>query len=410
MSKLEERAWSKKWCKQLIVIIPFAIACLNGSAYPLDPPPITPIDEFFVLGSPPPVPNDWHLIVDGEVEFPLALSLEDLMLYPSTTEMSTLECYFPVGPTLFIGNANWSGVRLNTVIQQASPLAGAVSVNFHAIDEYSMGPFSLSELMQRDDILLAYGMNGQTLPPEQGYPLKLVLPGIAGYQNARWLEYIEITASPPNLALNHYPIHAKIFEPLAEMGGKIALGTYVIRGIAYAGRASEITQVEISMDDGATWQPAQLLNYFVPNVWKLWEFTWHIPQVGQYRICARAIDSLGNVQREEFGDYGWRGFIITVDVDYDDDVDGVADSLDNCPDLYNPSQTDSDGDAIGNACDDDCPNLDGLNPVALDDFSILAHNWLLAGPNLPADLNRNQIVNTDDLAILTDYWLSQCYE
>jgi DMSO/TMAO reductase YedYZ molybdopterin-dependent catalytic subunit len=408
MKKSEEKVTSKEWRKTLIVIITFATGHLSSIGYSLEPPPITPIDEFYTLHTAPNIPDDWNLIVDGAVQSPLSLTLEDLMQYPATTEMATLECHFPVGPSLLIGNANWTGVPLNTIIQEAAPLTEAASITFHALDGYSMGPYSLDELTQRDDILLAYGMNDQTLPLEQGYPLKLVLPGIAGYQNARWLDHLEIETSEPSIALNHYPIHARIFEP--QIGQTIALGTYTIRGMAYAGQEIEITNVEISMDDGATWEPAQLLNYFVPNVWKHWEFTWEISQVGQYQICARAQDSLGNTQREEIGDFGWRGFIIAVDVDYDDDVDGVADSIDNCPNDYNPSQTDSDGDGTGNACDADCPNLDGLNPVAFVDFSILADSWLLTGTSLPGDLNMSESVDANDLAIMADYWLSQCYE
>jgi len=394
--------------KALTLIVCFAMSYLSTVGYSLEPPPVTPVDEFFVLGAPPNTPHNWNLVVGGAVQSPLSLSLAELMQYPATTEMATLECYFPFGPNLLIGNANWTGVPLNTIIQQASPLKEAVSITFHAIDGYSLGPYSLDELTQRDDILLAYDMNGQTLPPEQGYPLKLVLPGIAGYQNVRWLDHLEIETSQPNMVLNHYPIHARIFEP--RIGQTIALGTYTIRGMAYAGQGLEITNVEISIDDGATWEPAQLLNYFVPNVWKHWEFTWQIPQVGQYQICVRAQDSLGNIQREQPGNFGWRGFTVTVNVDYDNDVDGVADSIDNCPNVYNPSQTDSDGDGAGNACDADCPNLDGLNPVGFADFAILAYNWLLTGTNLPGDLDMNESVDVNDLAIMADYWLSQCYE
>jgi DMSO/TMAO reductase YedYZ molybdopterin-dependent catalytic subunit len=330
------------------------------------------------------------------------------MQYPATTEMATLECYFPIGPRLLIGNANWTGVPLNTIIQETSPLSEAASITFHAIDGYSMGPYSLDELTQRDDILLAYGMNDQTLPPEQGYPLKLVLPGIAGYQNVRWLEHIEITTSPPILGLNHYPIHARIFEP--QIGETLPLGTHTIYGMAYAGQGIEITKVEVSTDGGTTWQPAQLLNYFVPNVWKHWQFTWEIPEVGEYTIFARSQDSLGNLQREEVGNFGWKGFGVTITVDYDNDADGIADSVDNCPNVYNPSQTDADGDGIGNACDADCPNLDGLNLVHFADFAILADSWLQTGPNLPADLDLNGVVDTNDLAILAGYWLTECYE
>jgi rhodanese-related sulfurtransferase len=94
----------------------------------------------------------------------------------------------------------------------------------------------------------------------------------------------------------------------------------------------------------------------------------------------------------------------------DSDGDGVNDDLDICPDTYNPSQSDSDGDGTGNVCDPDCPNLDGLNPVSLMDFSILVDNWHLTGAAINGDLNADGTVDAMDLAILGDYWLSQCYE
>ncbi len=94
----------------------------------------------------------------------------------------------------------------------------------------------------------------------------------------------------------------------------------------------------------------------------------------------------------------------------DSDEDGINDDLDNCPGVYNRSQVDSDWDGVGNACDPDCPNLDGLNPVGVQDFSILADAWLRAEPDLAADLNRDGIVNIDDLTILAVYWLSDCRE
>jgi hypothetical protein len=94
----------------------------------------------------------------------------------------------------------------------------------------------------------------------------------------------------------------------------------------------------------------------------------------------------------------------------DVDNDGVGEVCDNCPGVYNPSQADSDGDAIGNACDRDCPNLDGLNPVDFNDFSILAQGWQIGEPNLPGDLNFDKKVDVNDLSIFSLYWLSDCFE
>ena len=94
----------------------------------------------------------------------------------------------------------------------------------------------------------------------------------------------------------------------------------------------------------------------------------------------------------------------------DSDSDGFNDDLDNCPDDYNPSQTDSDGDGKGNSCDGDCPDFDGLNPVDLSDLAILYSQWHLSGSGLVSDLSKDLTVNAEDLAILGMYWLSDCYE
>lgn len=94
----------------------------------------------------------------------------------------------------------------------------------------------------------------------------------------------------------------------------------------------------------------------------------------------------------------------------DSDGDGINDDLDNCPNTYNLLQADSDNDGIGNACDSDCPCLDGLDPVNAIDMAILASNWLLSGDNLAGDMNYDEVVDTEDLIILALYWLAGCYE
>lgn len=142
------------------------------------------------------------------------------------------------------------------------------------------------------------------------------------------------------------------------------------------------------------------------------------------------IDSNGNEEWNwsspvgSSGDYRWGDFVqqtsdegyitilgnvlVKLAKDVDTDKDDVRDYIDNCPNVYNPHQTDSDGDGIGNVCDQDCPHLDGLNPVGFIDFSILAYDWQLSEPNLPGDLNTNGIVDVNDLGIFAIYWLSDC--
>jgi len=111
---------------------------------------------------------------------------------------------------------------------------------------------------------------------------------------------------------------------------------------------------------------------------------------------------------------GTSGWVYTYVYDtvgcVDTDLDGFNDDLDNCPSVYNPLQTDSDLDGIGNACDSDCPNLDALNPVSIADLAILTSNWQLSGSGLAGDLNSDEIVNIYDLILIAKYWLSECYE
>ena len=99
-----------------------------------------------------------------------------------------------------------------------------------------------------------------------------------------------------------------------------------------------------------------------------------------------------------------------VNVEPDADGDGVPDSLDNCPGIFNPSQRDSDGDGIGDVCDSKCPDLDGCSPISFRDFAIFASAWRVpdSGPRA-GDLNADGIVNARDLQVLAQYWLSSCY-
>ncbi len=341
---------------------------MPGIGYCLDPPPITPIDEFFVLGNAPNVPVDWNLVIDGAVAHPLQLSLEEIRQYTPVTLMATLECWYPLGGPILVSNGKWTGVPLKAIIEDAEPNIDAASVNFYALDGYIMGAFSLDEMMARDDFLLAYELNGQTLPPEQGYPLKLVLPGVAGFENVLWLSRIEISRSPSDLPLFQNPIHARIFEP--KYGQTIAIGQQAISGFVYAGEGIDITKVEVSTNDGATWQTAQLLNCYVPNVWKQWMFTWNPLSVGRYNILARTEDSQGTLQNES-GEFGWRGFNIPITVDLYGDNDGA---------------------------------------VNFTDYVIFANNWMdytCCDPNWceGTDFDHSGCVDFGDLVIIVDNWL-----
>jgi DMSO/TMAO reductase YedYZ molybdopterin-dependent catalytic subunit len=394
-----------------VVPIVVVLALTASSGFALEPPPVTDLSRFFVYNSRgiPTIDESWRLTVDGAVATPLSLDVNAIRQYPATTEMATLECYIAGGTTLLVGNALWTGVPVKTLIEAAGPNIGTdtASVRFSAVDGYRFGDLSLKTILSSDAMILAYEMNGETLPLDQGFPLRLVIPGAGGFNWVQWVKRIEIIAQPPSLQFAHLPQHARILQPQSD--STIAPGTYTIHGMAISGSGQEITRVEVSTDDGLTWGDAVLTTEFVPNVWRHWEFTWQIPHLGQFSILARTYDDTGATQPEKDG-FGWRDFALPVFVGPDADGDGVPDVRDNCPNTFNPSQQDSDGDGLGDVCDSDCPDLDGRNPVSFHDFALLASAWRVPDPGTPlGDLNADGVVNALDLQLLAQYWLSECY-
>ena len=247
-------------------------------------------------------------------------------------------------------------------------------------------------------------MNGQTLPLEQGYPLRLVVPGSGGFHWVQWVTRIEVKASGPTWSLEDFPPHARISS--VEDFDILPLGIHTIRGMVMAGGGVKITEVEFS-DDGETWEPAELLTEFVPNVWRQWQYVWDGIQLGHNVIYARVTDEIGTIQRES-GGYSWRGFAVAITGDVDTDGDGVADGADNCPALPNVDQRDSDGNGMGDLCDPNCPDLDGANPVGFFDFAVLGSAWRMSDTNGGADFNADGVVDYRDLHRLAQYWLSAC--
>lgn len=361
-----------RWTLILIV----SMFSLPERGHCLTPPPITPNDDFFILGQVPKVPDDWTLDIEGEVNQPLSLSLEELRRYPRLDVEATLECDYSVGPWLLVSSAVWTGVSLKALLEQAGLKPSAKGITFWALDGYRRGPFPLTEIMQRTDILVAYEMNGEILPETQGWPARIALPGGVGNLWVRWLDRIEITSSGPSETFKKWPIHARIFEP--EYNSTVDKCTFTITGMANAGNGREITEVEVSTDDGETWDRAEILNDFVPNVWKHWRYEWEIKKPGQYTFFARVKDAEGNTQNEN-GLYGWWGYRVIANVDREI----------NCS---NRRRADLDRDGY----------------VDFSDFSLMADQWLLTGGGLVTDvvpLEGDGQVNARDLMLIADEWL-----
>jgi hypothetical protein len=152
------------------------------------PPPITPNASFFTLsidGTPEINVSQWTLEVDGYVSHTLNLTYENITAQPSVSEVARLQCVS--GPS---GTANWTGVPLNDILAMAGVKHGALEIVFYGADGYTSSLDWPTE--NTSDVLLAYGMNGVPLPPDQGCPLRIVAPNELGYKWVKWIYRIEV--------------------------------------------------------------------------------------------------------------------------------------------------------------------------------------------------------------------------
>jgi len=283
-------------------------------------------------------PREWRLSITGRVAHPFRLSLDDLRAYPARTVRVTMECAGngrarlrprPVSqPWLVeaVGTAEWTGVPLARVLADAGVSPQAREVVFTGADrgtergveqDYRRG-LSLDEAA-RDEVLLAYAMNGAELPPQHGYPLRLIVPGWYGMAHVKWLREIEVIEDPftgyQNMVayrdrqradetgepVTRIAVRALILPPgIPDFMSRTRIvrpGPVTLTGRAWSG-AAPVVRVDISADDGDTWAAARLGASGGPWAWRGWTFDWHaVP--GRHVLAARATDGDGNTQPVE---------------------------------------------------------------------------------------------------------------
>jgi DMSO/TMAO reductase YedYZ molybdopterin-dependent catalytic subunit len=233
-----------------------------------------------------------------------------------------------------VGNAEWTGVPLSALLDRAVLKPNASEVVLEGADggvlEDPKSPpgelkFARSIPLEkaRRDVLLAYKMNGENLPPEHGFPLRAIVPGWYAMASVKWLQRIIVTDRPFNGYYQtldyaywkrtehaHWKRGENVAEltPLSEMHVKAEIARPVegetvpansnvsVHGAAWACDA-EITKLELSTDGGVTWNDAKLLGESSVNAWRLWEFNWQTPsRPGKQTLVARATDSLSRTQ------------------------------------------------------------------------------------------------------------------
>ncbi len=301
---------------------------------------LTPVPHFFVRNHMhEPIELDagnWRLSIGGEVEKPLTLNLSELSRFESHSIVNTLECagngrslQRPQVPGIqwgkgAVGTAPFSGLRLRDVLQRAGVKPTGKHVMFRGLDEVpgKVPPFIRSIPIEKAldaDTLIATQMNGSPLTKHHGFPARALVPGWIGAASCKWLTEIKVLDAEfvgnfmsPGYRFPNQPVkpgdavRPEDTHPLTALnvksvisgpvdGSSLKAGKVVVRGAAWAGEA-DIVKVEISADDGATWDTAKLGHDRAHYAWRLWSYDWKPAKAGNYTLQSRATDSQGRTQ------------------------------------------------------------------------------------------------------------------
>ena len=267
-------------------------------------PYITPVPEHYVVSKNvinPDVPEArWSLRITGMVDNPLELSLEELTALETVERPSTLTCISnPVGGDL-IGNSVWTGVRLSALLERAGVQAGATELILRAADNYA-DSFPIEAAMA-DGTIVAFLQNGEPLTRDHGFPARVLVPGIYGMKNVKWVTEIELVNEDfqgywQTRGWSDTAIVRTMSRIDTPAGVPLDDGTVAVGGVAFAGLRG-VQGVEVSVDGGDTWQEAEVAPAVNELTWNLWGFSWDA-EPGTHEVLVRAVDGTGEVQTAE---------------------------------------------------------------------------------------------------------------
>jgi len=246
--------------------------------------------------------DGWTLEIKGMVNQPLSLTLDQLNQRATTHKITTLMCISNELNGDLTGTAEWIGVPLADLLNEAGVQQGVVDIKLHAADDYE-DSFPIEKGLD-PDTLVVVGMNGEPLRDDHGFPARIIVPGIYGMKNVKWVDSIELIDSDfqgywqtrgwSDTAIPQ--IWGRIDSPSV---GKIDPGDQYVDGLATAGDRG-ISRVEVSLDDGGTWADAIIepsLN--PPFTWVRWAFPFTAVSGQDVVIKMRATDGEGNLMIED---------------------------------------------------------------------------------------------------------------
>lgn len=288
---------------------------------------VTPNQDFYridtALSVPQIDPNQWSLRVHGMVENEFTIGFDELLGEELVETYLTLTCVSnPVGGDL-VGNAKWLGYPLRKVLERAVPQAGADMVLSTSHDGFSAST-PLQALTDDRMALLAIGMNGEPLPFDHGFPVRMVVPGLYGYVSAtKWVIDLEVTRFEDKAAYwttrgwsERGPIKMSSRIDTPRPFAEVPAGEVVLGGTAWA-QTRGISRVQVQIDDGP-WEDAQLAAEASLDTWRQWRFVWKDAAPGMHAASVRAYDAQGKMQTREKanpvpnGASGWQRLQFTV--------------------------------------------------------------------------------------------------
>jgi DMSO/TMAO reductase YedYZ molybdopterin-dependent catalytic subunit len=289
-------------------------------------PVVTPNAQFYRIDTalivPQVDPATWSLRIHGMVENEVTITWDELLALPLQESHTTLACVSNnVGGDL-IGNALWLGYPIRELLARAVPSSDADMVLSRSIDGFSASS-PIEALTDDRNAILAVGMNGEPLPAEHGFPVRMVVPGLYGYVSAtKWVTELEVTRFDKATAYwttrgwserGPIKLQSRIDVPRRQQGLKA--GESVIAGVAWQQHVG-VAGVEVQVDEGE-WMPATLATAISDDTWVQWSLPWTATE-GDHLIRCRATSRTGEVQTQEVsrtdpdGATGWHERFITV--------------------------------------------------------------------------------------------------